>query len=275
VQRLHGVGHTNGQQHATETEGGAAAEELTTALGELTSIVHESPLALTYHVDGASDVPSDGTPHQVSIAKLALDANVLHVAVPKVQPVVYLQASVTNTSEYRLFPGPVHAFVDASFVAKSAIVADVAPGDVFSCSLGADMATCVRYACASRRADNSVVGREQDPCAATTYRGRTTVKNHHSFALRGLVLRDSVPVSEDERRASLLLRRPAGLTRLGQGEELMIGEGESGGRSRTVRWSKVVDGKGGKKEGLFEWVVEVEADEEVTIETEWDVKTSS
>ena len=49
VQRLHGVGHTNGQQSA-ETEVGAAAEELTTALGEPTSIVHESPLALTYHI---------------------------------------------------------------------------------------------------------------------------------------------------------------------------------------------------------------------------------
>ena len=40
-----------------------------------------------------------------------------------------------------------------------------------------------------------------------------------------------------------------------------------------MRWCKVVDGKGGKKEGLFEWVVEVEAGEELTIETEWDVKT--
>jgi hypothetical protein len=38
-----------------------------------------------------------------------------------------------------------------------------------------------------------------------------------------------------------------------------------------MRWSKVVDGKG-RKEGLFEWVVEVEAGEELTIETEWDVK---
>src|SRR5712691_120785 len=123
VQHLQGIGHTNGQQCA-ETEVRAAAEELTTALGEPTSVVHESPLALTYHVDGASDVPSDGTPHQVSVARLPFAAAILHVTVPKVQPpVVYLQASVTNTSAYRLLPGPVHAFVDASFVAKSAIVA--------------------------------------------------------------------------------------------------------------------------------------------------------
>ena len=88
------------------------------------------------------------------------------------------------------------------------------------------------------------------------------------------MLCDNVPVSEDERRASVVLRRPAGLTKREQGEELKVGDGESGDRNRTVRWSKVVVGKGGK-EGLFEWVVEVEAGEEVTIETEWDVKTSN
>ena len=110
---------------------------------------------------------------------------------------------------------------------------------------------------------------------ATTYHSRMMVTSRHSVTLRGLVLRDNVPVSEDERRASIVLRCPVGLTRLEQGEELKVGEGESRSRNRTVQWSKVVGGKGGKKEDLFEWVVEVEAGEEVTIETEWDVKTFS
>jgi len=55
------------------------------------------------------------------------------------------------------------------------------------------------------------------------------------------------------------LRRPEGLAELGQGEELKVGEGSD--EKRTVRWSKVVDGKGGKKEGLFECVSEVGAGE--------------
>ena len=37
--------------------------DLMTTLGEPTTVVHESPLALTYHVEGASGVPSDGVPH--------------------------------------------------------------------------------------------------------------------------------------------------------------------------------------------------------------------
>ena len=75
--------------------------------------------------------------------------------------------------------------------------------------------------------------------------------DRHPFALRGLVLRDSVPVSEDEKRAMVVLRRPEGLTRLEQGEELKVSGGQSGDKNGTVRWSNAADGKGGK-EGLFE-----------------------
>ena len=117
--------------------------------------MHESLLALMYHVDGALDMPSDGTPHQVSVVRvLPLEADILHVAVPKVWPVVYLQASVTNTSKYQLLLGTVHAFVDTSFVAKSAIVVDITPGDVFGYPLSTDMAMHICYAYTSRHANN-------------------------------------------------------------------------------------------------------------------------
>ena len=258
-----------------ETDGDEdmGADPMTT-LGEPTSVVHESPLALTYHVEGASGVPSDGVPHQVPVAVLPFEAKIMHVTVPKVRPVAYVQATVENTSDYRLLPGSVHAFVDDSFVSKTAIVGDVAPGDVFSCTFGADPATRIRYTRTSRRADDGSVGRERsafsEQWAATTYRSCMTITNRHPFALRALVLRDGAPVSEDKKRVNVVLRRPEGLAELEQGQELKVGEGS--GEKRTVRWSKVVDGKGGKKEGLFEWVAEVGAGEEVTIETEWDIK---
>jgi uncharacterized protein (TIGR02231 family) len=256
----------------------------TTAIGEQpTSVVHESPLSLTYYVEGSSGVPSDGVPHQVSIAILPFEANIQHVTVPKVRPVAYLQATVKNTSDYRLLPGPVHAFVDDSFVSKTAILgADVAPGDVFSCTLGEDRAARIRYARTAKRSTDGANGaaRERsafsEQWAATTYRSRTTVANRHPFALRELVVRDGVPVSEDEGRVCVVLRRPAGLAELEQGAELQVGadddEREDNGKKQRVRWGKVVDGKGGKKEGVLEWVVEVGAGEELTIETEWDVK---
>ncbi|KAI0252907.1 hypothetical protein BJV78DRAFT_1281252 [Lactifluus subvellereus] len=247
-----------------------ATVEEPTPIGEPTSVVHESPLALTYHVEGASGVPSDGVPHQVSVAVLPFEAKILHVTVPKERPAAYLEASVKNTSDYRLLPGPVNAFVDDSFVSRTAIAGrDVAPGDTFSCTLGADPATRIRYSRSSKRAEEDARARASafsEQWAATTYRSCTTVTNCHPFPLRALVLRDGVPITEDDKRVNVILRHPAGLADLEQGEELKVGE------QRTVQWCKVVDGKGGKKEGLFEWVFEVGAGAEVTIETEWDVK---
>jgi uncharacterized protein (TIGR02231 family) len=258
-----------------------SAQVPSTANGKPMSVVHESPLASTYHVEGASGVPSDGVPHQVCIAVLLFEAKIQHVTVPKERQEAYLEATVKNTSDYRLLPGTVHAFVDDSFVSKISIDEDVAPGDVFSCTLGADPATRIRYVRMSKRADDAGPEGERraftDQWVATMRCSRITVTNQHPFALRELVIHDGVPVSENEKCISVVLRRPAGLAELEQGDECEVSAKDGGregeGKKHTVRWSKVVDGKGGKKEGLFEWVVEVGAGEELTIDTEWDVKT--
>ena len=268
---------------AVETD--TAADE-PVPIAEPATVVHESPLALTYRVEGASRVPSDGVPHQLAVAVLPFAATLQHVAVPKARPVAYLHATVRNTSDYRLLAGPVHAFVDDAFAARTALPRDIAPGDTFHCTLGADPATRIRYIRTFRRADKPAAGTRafSEQWASTEYSCRTTITNSHPFALRALVIRDSVPVSEDGERVNVVLRRPAGLADLEQGKELELGaeeeeeEGEGEARAegskvkRTVRWSKSVDGKGGRKEGLFEWVVDVGAGEQVTIDTEWDVK---
>ncbi|KAH9059614.1 hypothetical protein EDB87DRAFT_1735645 [Lactarius vividus] len=259
-----------------------------TLIAEPTAVVHESSLALTYRIEGASRVPSDGVPHQLSFAVLPFSATLQHIVVPKARPVAYLHATVRNTSDYRLLAGPVHAFVDDAFAARTALPRDVALGDTFHCTLGADPATRIRYARTSRRADKPLDAAARafsEQWASTAFVSHTTITNSHPFALRELVLRDAVPVSEDGERVNVVLRCPAALADLEQGEELEIGaevgeeakEGEVQPERRAtprrkVRWCKLVDGKGGRKEGLFEWVVDVGAGEEVTIETEWDVK---
>ncbi|KAH8984948.1 hypothetical protein EDB92DRAFT_1936445 [Lactarius akahatsu] len=264
------------------------SDELT-PIAEPTAVVHESSLALTYHIEGASRVPSDGVPHQLAVAVLPFSATLQHVAVPKARPVAYLHATVRNTSDYRLLAGPVHTFVDDAFAARTALPHDVALGDTFHCTLGADPATRIRYARTSRRADKPLDAAARafsEQWASTAFTSRTIIANSHPFALRELVLRDAVPVSEDGERVNVVLRHPAALADLEQGEELKIGaevgeeakevgdedEERRATPRRKVRWCKLVDGKGGRKEGLFEWVVDVGAGEEVTIETEWDVK---
>lgn len=61
------------------------------AFSEPTTTVSETPLAISYSVEGQSTVPSDGVSHQVSIAVLNFGAKVTHVAHPGMEPIVYLQ----------------------------------------------------------------------------------------------------------------------------------------------------------------------------------------
>jgi hypothetical protein len=58
---------------------------------EPTTVVTESPLSVSYAVEGESTIPSDGVAHQVSIAVLTFESEVTHVCCPKIEARAYLQ----------------------------------------------------------------------------------------------------------------------------------------------------------------------------------------
>jgi uncharacterized protein (TIGR02231 family) len=242
----------------------------TQTMRETRTVVKESPLAASYTVEGASSVPSDGVAHKVSIATLPFRANIRHVVVPKAKAVAYLQARVQNTSDYRLMPGAVHVFMGDSFVSKTAIK-DIAPGDAFDCALGPDTGMRVTYIRLKKTGDTTG-GAFSEKVSTTTYTARTVVRNTHPYALESLVVNDMIPVSQDDSaKVRVILNRPEVLAEAADGEEKGV-DCEEGGKC-LVRWSKVDDAsKGGKKQGMYEWVCKVGAGEKVVLVAEWVVK---
>ncbi|KAI0064999.1 hypothetical protein BV25DRAFT_1914144 [Artomyces pyxidatus] len=236
---------------------------------EATSVVKESPLSVYYSVDGKSSVPSDGLSHQVSIATLPFEADVMHVVVPKAKAITYLLANVKNASDFRLMPGPVNVFVDDSFVSKTLISEDITPGDTFKCTLGTDSATRIRYSRTSAVVAEPISAFSEQ-FSTTTFTSRVVILNRHAFDLSTLIVRDALPVSDDEKRVSVVLRQPSVLAQAKEGESKEFDDGE--GNTFDVQWTAGQDGKGGQKEGLFEWVCKVGAGKEITLETVWDVK---
>jgi hypothetical protein len=61
------------------------------AIVEPTTVITETPLAISYSVEGESTIPSDGVTHQVSVAVLPFIAKISHVTIPRIEPRVYLQ----------------------------------------------------------------------------------------------------------------------------------------------------------------------------------------
>jgi hypothetical protein len=141
---------------------------------------------------------------------------------------------------------------------------DINTGDTFICTLGVDPATKVSYS-RSARTVRSAAGTFAEAFHTTTYTSKIIIHNKHAFTISELVVRDVVPTCEDK-RVRVILRKPEGLADAKDGQVVDLKDG------LKVGWEKVADGKGGEKEGRFEWLWKVDAGSQVKLEAEWEVK---
>ena len=148
----------------------------------------------------------------------------------------------------------------------------IAVNESFGCVLGVDTALRVAYS-----TDESTVHEPQRSFAertkTTTCCATTTIANKHKDAITGLVVRDAIPRGDEDAGIGVTLRKPAGLAQTKDGEEVMVSQEEGGEHEIKARWTTADDGKGGEKNGMFEWVCGIAAGEKVQLKAVWDVKT--
>ena len=58
------------------------------------TIVTETPMAISFSVNGESNIPSDGIDHQVSVAVLPFSAKISYITIPRIEPRVFLQVTI-------------------------------------------------------------------------------------------------------------------------------------------------------------------------------------
>ena len=141
-------------------------------------------------------------------------------------------------------------------------------GDNFNCTLGDDPATKVTYFRTFRVVKNEG-GAFVEETHTTSYTTKITVYNKHTFVVPDLVVRDVIPTCDDK-RVKVLLQKPEGLANAKDGEEVLVDEEKEDGPK--IMWGKLVDGKGGEKEGKFQWKGSVKAKDKLELEAQWDVK---
>ncbi|EDR08579.1 uncharacterized protein LACBIDRAFT_296878 [Laccaria bicolor S238N-H82] len=233
---------------------------------EPTTVVAETPIAISYSVQGESTIPSDDVVHQVVIAVLPFEATISYISVPRIEPRVYLQCQVKNSSEYRLLAGPVTVILDDSYVSRTSIE-DINTGDNFDCTLGDDASTKVTYSCTSRTAKESG-GAFSETTNTTTYTTKISLHNKHAFVIDDLIVKDVIPTCDQDKRTKVILRKPAALA---EAKDRQIVDLKTDGL--RVGWEKVAEGgKGGEKEGKFEWRWKVGSGAKVTLDAEWEVQ---
>ncbi|RDB15252.1 Protein F37C4.5 [Hypsizygus marmoreus] len=147
----------------------------------------------TFHVPGIITIPADGVAHNVTIAKLNLDATMSWVCVPKRDTKTYLNANVKNASQYTLLRGTGSIYLDGTFISRTQ-VPSVSPDETFDCSLGLDPAIRVTY---HPRTKKQTKNGFYIKSTTQLFTQPITVFNNKETAVQGVKIIEQVPVSED------------------------------------------------------------------------------
>ncbi|BCL37041.1 mucoidy inhibitor MuiA family protein [Nostoc sp. MS1] len=148
---------------------------------------------VTFKINNGGNIPSDGTPHTITVFNDDYSCNFNYVAMPRLVSFAYLEANVKNSSGgVTLLPGEANIFRDDMFCGTTQLE-HIAPGEKFTLNLGIDEGLKIERDLIERQVDKKLIGNQR----RTTYAYRlviTNLLNQESL----LKLTEQLPVSRDE-----------------------------------------------------------------------------
>jgi hypothetical protein len=172
----------------------AAEPEAAVPVAVQTATVSTAVTAASFTIPGETTIPSDNADHRVAVMVAPLAATFSHTGIPKLQKDVFFRASMRNTTDYPILPGPMSVFLDNGFVATSKLPA-VLPGETFDAFLGVDNGVRVERKLLNRLTEVSGLFSKT---RKVSYSLLITAENQKKAAVT-LSLKENVPVSQDER----------------------------------------------------------------------------
>jgi len=171
-----------------------SAPEMEDTLPEMeyrTAEVSRGTAAVQFVLPGTGSIPSDNQPHRVTVSLFSLKGTFRYAAVPRLSPFAYLEAEVTNTTEFPLLEGTSHIFLDGSYVADARLDT-VSPEETFRISLGIDERVTVRRTLLNRFEETSGLFNRKKTVTWNYQMEITNSRNSREV----LILRDQLPVSQ-------------------------------------------------------------------------------
>lgn len=161
-------------------------------MADMSAVVEQGAAAATYRPARPIAVPSDGSAHRSTIARLELEAKLDYVTAPVIAEEAFLRAVVVNGSEHTLRPGKASVFHETEFVGTTQL--DLwAPGEEVELALGVDDRIRVERELVRRTASKATLSGTKRREAEY----RTKITNHSPREAAVTVL-DQVPVSRDD-----------------------------------------------------------------------------
>ncbi len=145
--------------------------------------------ATTFQVKRVEDIPNDGSRRKVLLTTEALDAELRHVIVPRVDPKAWLVGEVTNSAPFPLLAGEAGVFLDGAYIGDTWLDT-VAPGAKFDVAFGADDRVDVK-----RRPKAIELGANAGPKRERSrWEWEVVVRNGRKSPIK-VELREQVPIS--------------------------------------------------------------------------------
>ncbi|MCI0520368.1 MAG: mucoidy inhibitor MuiA family protein [Chloroflexi bacterium] len=173
---------------AMETQGALPVFEAEAAA----AAVESEGVAVTYTLPAAANIPSDGAPHKVTVARFRLTPRLDYVSAPRLVEAAYRRARAANDSPYTLLEGAANLFAGEEFIGASTLKM-AAPGGELELFLGVDDRLKVQRKLKRSEVDKSLIGGKRR--AHRAY--EITLENLSPAAAR-LTLHDQFPVAQHE-----------------------------------------------------------------------------
>lgn len=151
-----------------------------------------TPTQTEFKVDARYDIPSDGTKYAVQVQQLEMEANFIYQCTPKLDPLAYLTARITDWEDYNLFDGPMNIYFEDSYVGKANLGLQYVE-DTLSLSLGPDQRIEVRRKRVKADQKKQVLSGTRKDIREWNY----IVKNNKRESIR-IQIDDQVPVTTSE-----------------------------------------------------------------------------
>jgi uncharacterized protein (TIGR02231 family) len=146
---------------------------------------------ITFDIAIPYTIPSDGKLQTVEIQRLTAPADYKYVTLPKLSPLAYLTANITDWAKLSLQSGEATLYFENSFVGKSTLNVNQLT-DTLTLSLGTDNSILVKREKRKDFTSRKVIGSNR----TDTYSFLLTIRNNKSNPVK-ITLNDQVPVSSN------------------------------------------------------------------------------
>jgi uncharacterized protein (TIGR02231 family) len=154
--------------------------------------ISENQLNVTFDIDIAYDISSNGKAHSVVLKEIKLPASYKYYAVPKMEKEAFLLAEINDYSKFNLLPGEANIIFEGTYVGKTFINAN-ATADTLNLSMGRDKKISIKREKVVDKSGTKFLSSYKEQ--VFTY--DLIVRNNKKESIN-MILKDQYPISTDK-----------------------------------------------------------------------------